>query len=190
MVALEGRACALACAKLAHDFAPGLPKSSALRLITGTCLAELSKPCTNLVQTLRCLAVLLHLVGGPLLKEKEKAWERHSNVHLIIFFLLYLFGKHPYRYMYYLHGYLREFLVYVLQNLFGWQCEITNISGSFRSCHCQPHQPSSWRAILIHSPQPYQVAKSSLRTSGKASNDFLKLVLEATIIPCFSTGDT
>ena len=32
VVALEGRACALACAKLAHDFAPGLPKSSALRL--------------------------------------------------------------------------------------------------------------------------------------------------------------
>ena len=74
------------------------------------------------------------------------------------------------------------------KKMFGWQCEITNISGSFRSCHCQPHQPSSWRAILIHSPQPYQVAKSSLRTSGKASNDFLKLVLEATIIPCFQLG--
>ena len=33
VVALEGRACALACAKLARDFAPGLPKSSALRLL-------------------------------------------------------------------------------------------------------------------------------------------------------------
>ena len=53
--------------------------------VTGTCLAELSKPCANLAQTLRCLAVLLHLVGGPLLKEKEKACQRHSNVALIFF---------------------------------------------------------------------------------------------------------
>ena len=30
VVALEGGACELACAKFAHDFAPGLPKSSAL----------------------------------------------------------------------------------------------------------------------------------------------------------------
>ena len=33
VVALEGRACELACAKLAHDSAPGLPKSSALRFL-------------------------------------------------------------------------------------------------------------------------------------------------------------
>ena len=33
VVALEGRACAWACAKLAHDFAPALPKSSALRFL-------------------------------------------------------------------------------------------------------------------------------------------------------------
>ena len=43
--------------------------------VSGTCLAELSKPCANLAQTLRCLAVLLHLVGGPLLKENVK----HAN---------------------------------------------------------------------------------------------------------------
>ena len=66
-----------------------------------------SKPCANLAQTLRCLAVLLHLVGGPLLKEKEKACERHSNVHLVFFFLLYLFGKHPYIvYIYKLYKYI------------------------------------------------------------------------------------
>ena len=43
--------------------------------VSGTCLAEQSKPCANLAQTLRCLAVLLHLVGGPLLKENVK----HAN---------------------------------------------------------------------------------------------------------------
>ena len=44
---------ARACAKLPHDFAPGLHYQ-------------------NLAQTLHCLAVLLHLVGGPLLDESVK----------------------------------------------------------------------------------------------------------------------
>ena len=58
---------------------------------SGICLAELSKPCADLAQTLRCLAVLLHLVGGPLLvlKENVKACQRHSNVAVILFCLLY-----------------------------------------------------------------------------------------------------
>ena len=49
MVALEGRAFALACAKLAHDFAPGLPKSSALRLLAPAFLnyQNLALPCST-----------------------------------------------------------------------------------------------------------------------------------------------
>ena len=110
VVALEGRACTLscaslreACARFCHGFAKIICSP-----VTGTCLAELSKPCANLAQTLRCLAVLLHLVGGPLLKEKEKTCQRHSNVHLAFFFLLYLFGKWPYTYIYiYIYRYMK-----------------------------------------------------------------------------------
>ena len=55
------------------------------------------KPCAKtLRKTLRCLAVLLHLVGGPLLKENV----RHANGTQMsgwsFFCLLYLFGKCPY----------------------------------------------------------------------------------------------
>ena len=88
VVTPEGQACELACAKLAHDFATGLPKSSAL---WGLAPAYLNYQ--NLAQTLRCLAVLLHLVGGPLLNENVK----HANgtqmsgwSWLILFCLLYL----------------------------------------------------------------------------------------------------
>ena len=59
-------------AELAQELARSL--RTILPLVC-TCLAELSKPCANLAQTLRCLAVLLHLVGGPLLKENVK----HAN---------------------------------------------------------------------------------------------------------------
>jgi len=77
VVALEGRACALACASLREACARFRPSFAKIICspVSGTCLAELSKPCANLAQTLRCLAVLLHLVGGPLLKENAK----HAN---------------------------------------------------------------------------------------------------------------
>ena len=70
-VALEGRACAWACASLREACARFCPWFAKIICspVSGTCLAEQSKPCANLAQTLRCLAVLLHLVGGPLLKE-------------------------------------------------------------------------------------------------------------------------
>ena len=77
VVALEGRACAWACASL-HEACAGFCPWFAKIIcspVSGTCLAEQSKPCANLAQTLRCLAVLLHLVGGPLLKENVK----HAN---------------------------------------------------------------------------------------------------------------
>ena len=77
VVALEGRACAWACASLREVCARFCPWFAKIicSLVSGTCLAEQSKPCANLAQTLRCLAVLLHLVGGPLLKENVK----HAN---------------------------------------------------------------------------------------------------------------
>ena len=78
VVALEGRACAWACAwacaslrEACARFCPWFAKIICSP-VSGTCLAEQSKPCANLAQTLRCLAVLLHLVGGPLLKENVK----------------------------------------------------------------------------------------------------------------------
>ena len=76
-VALEGRACAWACASLREACARFCPWFAKIICspVSGTCLAEQSKPCANLAQTLRCLAVLLHLVGGPLLKENVK----HAN---------------------------------------------------------------------------------------------------------------
>ena len=88
-VALEGRACALACAR----FCPWFVKIICSP-VTGTCLAELSKPCANLA--LPCSTTAFS--WGPATKRKGKACERHSNVHLVTFFLLYLFGKHPYGY--------------------------------------------------------------------------------------------
>ena len=74
VVALEGRACAWACASLREACARFCPWFAKIICspVSGTCLAEQSKPCANLAQTLRCLAVLLHLVGGPLLKENVK----------------------------------------------------------------------------------------------------------------------
>ena len=77
VVALEGRACAWACASLREACARFCPWFAKIICspVSGTCLAEQSKPCANLAQTLRCLAVLLHLVGGPLLKENVK----HAN---------------------------------------------------------------------------------------------------------------
>ena len=89
---------ARACAKLAHDFAPGLPKS-------GTCLAELSKPCANLAQTLRCLAVLLHLVGGPLLKENVKHANGTQMSHWSFFaYYTFLESAHIYSHIFTLHA--------------------------------------------------------------------------------------
>ena len=65
---------------------------SALRLLAAAYIAELSKPCANLA--LPCSTTAFS--WGPVPKDKEKACERHSNVTSVVFFLLYLFGKHPY----------------------------------------------------------------------------------------------
>ena len=79
VVALEGRACA--------RFCPWFAKS-ALRLLAAAYIAELSKPCANLA--LPCSTTAFS--WGPLLKEKKKACERHSNV-TSVFFLAIPFWK-------------------------------------------------------------------------------------------------
>ena len=60
--------------------------------VSGTCLAKQSKPCANLA--LPCSTTAFS--WGPATKRKCKTCQRHSNVTLILFCLLYLFGKCPY----------------------------------------------------------------------------------------------
>ena len=67
--------------------------------VSGTCLAEQSKPCANLAQTLRCLAVLLHLVGGPLLKENVKL-ANGTQMSRWSFFACYTFLESAHIYIY------------------------------------------------------------------------------------------
>ena len=94
VVALEGRACALACASLREACARFRPSFAKIICspVSGTCLAELSKPCANLA--LPCSTTAFS--WGPATKRKCKTCQRHSNVTLILFCLLYLFGKCPY----------------------------------------------------------------------------------------------
>ena len=88
VVALEGRACAWACARFCPWFAKIICSP-----VSGTCLAEQSKPCANLA--LPCSTTAFS--WGPATKRKCKSCQRHSNVTLILFCLLYLFGKGPYK---------------------------------------------------------------------------------------------
>ena len=94
VVALEGRACAGACASLREACARFCPWFAKIICspVSGTCLAELSKPCANLA--LPCSTTAFS--WGPATKRKCKTCQRHSNVTLILFCLLYLFGKCPY----------------------------------------------------------------------------------------------
>ena len=93
VVALEGRACAWACASLREACARFCPWFAKIICspVSGTCLAEQSKPCANLA--LPCSTTAFS--WGPATKRKCKTCQRHSNVTLILFCLLYLFGKCP-----------------------------------------------------------------------------------------------
>ena len=62
--------------------------------VTGTCLAELSKPCANLA--LPCSTTAFS--WGPATKRKGKSMRTALKWRLGLFFLLYLFGKHPRQY--------------------------------------------------------------------------------------------
>ena len=78
MVALEGRACELACAKLGHDFASGLPKSSALR-----CLAPAQLNYQNLALPFSTTA----FSWGPATKRKGKSMPTALKCRVDLFFL-------------------------------------------------------------------------------------------------------
>ena len=98
VVALEGRACAWACASLRTI----LPLVCQNHLLSGFwhlpswTIKTLRQPCANLA--LPCSTTAFS--WGPATKRKCKTCQRHSNVTLILFCLLYLFGKCPYIYIF------------------------------------------------------------------------------------------